>query len=177
MSQTDEWIEIKLSSHDLLKCIEFTNLHIEECKLRGAKEIYGKHTEELGKQMILQGYLGECAVGLYFDYATEYKIYNPQIPDVLGYEVRTVKHNYAILITHKARDLNVNYICVSLNREKMIATIKGWSDLTRTFRQSNWQTGLKWHTPCFGMPQDQLWPIDTLPATPELIAYQTMVYA
>ena len=176
MSTTDEQCEIKLSNYDLIKCIEFTHMHIEECKKRGAKHIYGNHTDKEGEQIILQGYLGECAVGLYFNYGIKYKTYNPHIPDVLGYEVRTVKYSNAILITHK-QDLDANYICVSLNFNKMVATLKGWSSLRRTFISSNWREGPKWHTPCYGMHENQLWPINTLPATAELIAHQIEVYA
>jgi hypothetical protein len=92
--------ENKIIKHDLRKCIAFTNMHENECKARGAKHIYGNHTEQEGRNMITQGYLGECAVGLYFDYSTVYKTYEKSIPDVLGYEVRTVKYSNAILITH-----------------------------------------------------------------------------
>jgi hypothetical protein len=173
---TDEQPEIKLSNHDLRKCISFTNMYENERKERGAQEIYGNHTDKESRKMILQGYLGECAVGLYFDYSIVYKTYNKKIADVLGYEVRTVKHSNAILITHD-EDLDADYICVSINFKTMMATLKGWSSLQRTFIKSNWQDGPKWHTPCYGMPESQLWPMDTLLATPELIAHQQTVYA
>ena len=151
-------------------------MHENECKARGAKHIYGNHTEQEGRDMITQGYLGECAVGLYFDYSPVYKTYDKSIPDVLGYEVRTVKYSNAILITHD-QDLDADYICVSLDFKTMTATLKGWSSLQRTFIESNWRDGPKWHTPCYGMPESQLWPMETLLATPELIAHQQTVYA
>jgi hypothetical protein len=151
-------------------------MYENERKERGAQEIYGNHTDKESRKMILQGYLGECAVGLYFDYSIVYKTYNKKIADVLGYEVRTVKHSNAILITHD-EDLDADYICVSINFKTMMATLKGWSSLQRTFIKSNWQDGPKWHTPCYGMPESQLWPMDTLLATPELIAHQQTVYA
>ena len=90
--------------------------------------------------------------------------------DILGYEVRSVYYSKAILITHPDDKLG-NYILVSINKNEMVATLKGWSPLYRcNLWQSNWQTN--WRYPCFGMPESQLWSMDTLIATPELLDHQ-----
>jgi hypothetical protein len=88
---------------------------------------------------VLQGYLGEQAVANYFKYETVYKPYNKSEYDILGYEVRTVYYSKAILITHP-EDKPGNYILVSINKNEMVATLKGWSDLERcNLWQSNWK--------------------------------------
>jgi hypothetical protein len=162
-----DWVQIKLSGHDLTKCFSFTDLHLQSCEERGAKHRYGNHDAAQSRKIIVEGYLGERAVGLYFDYSTVYKPYNSQIPDVLGYEVRTVDADHKRLLTHK-QDLDAMYISVAVSYQTMIATIRGWTNLDRTLIGSNWQEGPQWHTPCYAMPTNQLWPINTLPATPEL---------
>ena len=176
MSQIDEQPTIKLSQHDLDKCLEFTDLYTKACKARNAQQKHGNFSVQKKHQQTLQGYLGERAVGLYFDYSTKYKPYNRTIADVLGYEVRTVKHGNKLLLTY-SDDLDANYINVSINYETMTATLQGWSTLQRTFTKTNWLDGPQWHTPCYGMHENQLWPMHTLPATPELIAHQIKVYA
>jgi hypothetical protein len=140
-----------------------------EAENRNAKHLHQMPTTESWAN-ILQGFLGERAVGKYFGYETTYQTYDQKQYDVLGYEVRTVKYDYAILITHKTDKKGI-YICVSLNQKNLEATLKGWSSLYRcNARQTNWRSD--WRSPCFGMPQEQLWPIDTLPATAELLHYQ-----
>jgi hypothetical protein len=64
------------------------------------------------------------------------------------------------------------YILVTIEQQTLLATIRGYSTLWRcNERKSNWDASLRW--PCYAMPQNQLWPIDMLPATDELIKHQT----
>ena len=177
MSQTDKQPTIKLSQHDLNKCIGFTDLYFADVDKYNRQQKYGFKSRSEKYQDVLQGYLGERAAGKFLNYETVWTPYDPKQYDVLGYEIRTVKYNFAILITHPDDKPGI-YICVSMNKNTMIASFKGWSSRKRcNARLSNWQNNINWHTPCFGMPEDQLWPMDTLPATTELIAHQAMVYA
>ena len=175
MLLTNNQPQIKLTQHDLDKCVQFTDLYFADVDKYNRQQKYGFKSRSEKFDDVLQGYQGERAVGKYFDYETVWTPYDPKQYDVLGYEVRTVKYNYAILITHP-EDKPGMYICVSLNKNTMVAALKGWSSRKRcNARPSNWQNKINWHTPCFGMPQEQLWPMDTLLATPELIAHQKMV--
>ena len=165
---------INLTDTDFDHCVQLTKTHLATCKQRGAKQAYN-HPENLDFEHVLQGYLGEQAVANYFKYETVYKPYNKSEYDILGYEVRTVYYSKAILITHP-EDKPGNYILVSINKNEMVATLKGWSDLERcNLWQLNWK--YKWREPCFGMDELQLWPMDMLPATPELIAHQMRLAA
>ncbi len=165
-------MQIKLDNYDYADCVKFTNQFFADVDRYNRQQKYGYKTRPEKIADVLQGYLGERAVGKYFDYETEWSPYDPKQYDVLGYEVRTVKYNYAILITHPDDKPGI-YICVSLNHDTMVATLKGWSTRKRcNARSGNWQNKPNWHTPCFGMPEEQLWPIDTLPATAELLTHQ-----
>ena len=175
--------EVKLCKHDIDTCIEFTKLHIEEVKNRGLKNKFELQKSDSDFQIILQGYLGERAVGLYFDYSTMFVPYSTlpkaeQPADVLGYEVRTVKYKDAQLIT-RIGDKVCEYICVSIPTGTTTATIKGWSGYERTLTQANWDRTLNWQGArrCYSMLETDLWPMEMLPATPELIAHQQTVYA
>jgi len=170
-------MEIKLNDHDYAQCSEFTDLYFAEVDRNNMQQKYGHKSRSEKIVDVLQGYLGERAVGKYLNYETVWKPFNPAEYDVLGYEVRTVKYQDAILITHHD-DKPGRYICVSLNWDTLIATLKGYSSRKRcNDRSGNWIDKPNWHTPCFGMPEDQLWPIDMLPATDELIAHQQSMVA
>ena len=165
-------MQIELTDTDFERCVDFTEQQLKNGKQRNAVNKYGM-PDNLNFEYTLQGYLGEQAVAHYFDYEMVYKPYDKRQYDILGYEVRSVYYSKAILITHPDDKLG-NYILVSINKNEMVATLKGWSPLYRcNLWQSNWQTN--WRYPCFGMPENELWPINTLPATPELIAHQKQV--
>lgn len=162
-------MQIELTDTDFERCVDFANRHQNEVKQRNAKLQYDQPSN-LTFEHSLQGYLGEQAVAHYFDYDFVYVPYDKRQYDILGYEVRSVYYSKAILITHPEDKLG-NYILVSINKNEMVATLKGWSPLYRcNLWQSNWQTN--WRYPCFGMPESQLWSMDTLIATPELLEHQ-----
>ena len=127
----------------------------------------------------LQGVLGEITVAKYFDYEFKYLGYDPKRSDVLGYQVRSTYYSNGCLLTHPVKTVENpggdnlgRYILVTIDQMTLKATLRGYSTLTRcNQRKSNWNTANRW--PCFFMPQNQLWPIDMLPATDELIKHQT----
>jgi hypothetical protein len=166
----------ELTFDDFEKCIKFTKKDMDWCSQNNAKTKYGQAPDLATRfNNTLQGYLGEEALAKYFDYETVYKPYDKTAYDVLGYEVRTVSYDYAIMPTHHD-DKPAMYVCVSFNKQTYVATLKGWSELSRcNARIKNWRD--TWRFPCFGMPEIELWPMSTLPATPELIAHQKQVYA
>ncbi len=170
MSQIEQ-PTIQLTYHDLFMCTQYTKLHMQECIDNNAKSKYGQSNEmPIIFRDTLQGYLGEQALAKYLNYKTVYKRYDKTANDVLGYEVRTVKYKYAILITHND-DKPGFYVCVSFDADKNTATLKGWSDLDRcNARTDNWRDDWKW--PCFGMPEEQLLPMSDLPQTKELVAHR-----
>ena len=169
-------MEIKLTDADFDHCVKLTETHLLESKNRGASNQYGM-PKNLDFEYTLQGYLGEQAVANYFNYQTVYRKYKKSDNDVLGYEVRTVYYSNGILITHPIpEDKPGIYNLVSIDKNEMVASLKGWSDIERcNERLENWRAD--WRYPCFGMPQDQLWPIDTLPATDELLQHQNRLAA
>ena len=126
----------------------------------------------------LKGVLGEIAVAEYFDYDFKYLGYDPKRSDVLGYQVRSTYYENGCLLTHPIKtvtnpggDNAGRYILVTIDQLTLQATLRGYSTLTRcNERKSNWNTANRW--PCYFMPQNQLWPIDMLPATPELLDHQ-----
>ena len=168
---------IQLTQDDYKNCFIIMGLIQLDIKNRNAKITY---TAEplLAEARSLCGLLGEQAVANYFDYPNVYKQYDPKAHDILGYEVRATYHENGCLLTHAPDDQNYGdkpgrYIFVTVDQKTFTATIRGYSTLTRcTERTDNFQTG--WRYPCFAMPQNQLWPIDMLPATDELIAHQTV---
>lgn len=124
-----------------------------------------------------KGVLGELAVAEYFDFDFHYLGYDPKRSDVLGYQVRSTYYDNGCLLTHPVKtpknpggDNSGRYILVTINQLAQEATLRGYSTLYRcNLRASNWNTKNRW--PCFFMPQEQLWPIDMLPATQELLTY------
>ena len=166
---------IQLTEDDYKNCFVIMGLVQNDIKNRNAKITY---TAEplLAEARQFCGLLGEQAVANYFDYLNVYKQYDFEAYDVLGYEVRATYHENGCLLTHAPDDQNYGdkpgrYIFVTINQKTLMATIRGYSTLSRcNARTDNFQTG--WRYPCFAMPQNQLWPIDMLPATAELIAHQ-----
>jgi hypothetical protein len=134
--------------------------------------------EELVYAESLKGVLGEIAVAEYFNYDLHYLGYDPKRSDVLGYQVRTTYWPDGNLLTHPVKtptnpggDNPGRYILVTIDQLTLEATLRGYSTLTRcNERKSNWNTKNRW--PCYFMPQNQLWPMDMLPATQELLDHQ-----
>ena len=168
---------IELTDNDLKVCTEFVRLHVEEVKKYNLGTTYGLqcNATELF-QIRLQGYLGERAVGKYFDYETQFVPYS-SLPkqdrpaDVLGYEVRTVKYESALLLTHHD-DKQCMYICVSIPSNTMTATLKGWSHLNDTLQTKYWRKFYSHRDGCYSVPEENLYQMDCLPETPELIAHR-----
>ena len=175
--QTNEFSQpiIQLTEDDYKNCYVIMGLIQLDVKTRNAKITY---TAEplLAEARSLCGLLGEQAVANYFGCPNVYKPYDPQAHDILGYEVRATYHENGCLLTHEPDDKNYGdkpgrYIFVTINQKTLTATIRGYSTLTRcNERADNYQTG--WRYPCFAMPQNQLWPIDMLPATDELLEFR-----
>ena len=170
-----EIVTIQLTADDVQDCTNFASELERSCRENNRKQKYGLFSKEQKFQHSLQGYLGERAVGKYFDYETVFTPFDKTIPDVLGYEVRTVKYANAILITHPddTKYFIADYICVSLNHATMLATLKGWSGIKRCNVPTYWIDQPNWHTACYGMHESMLYDIQTLPATKELIVHQT----
>ena len=166
---------IQLTQDDYKNCFIIMGLIQLELQNRNAKTTYDANPL-LAEARSLCGLLGEQAVANYFDYPNVYKQYDPKAHDILGYEVRATYHENGCLLTHAQDDQNYGdkpgrYIFVTVDQKILTATIRGYSTLTRcNERTDNYQTG--WRYPCFAMPQNQLWPIDMLPATDELIQHQ-----
>ena len=167
-------MQIELTDTDFDRCVNITDKRQQESKAAKHQTKYDQPMN-LTFEHTLQGVLGEQAVAHYFDYEYKHMPYNKNAHDILGYEVRTTYYCNGSLITHP-EDKLANYILVTIDKNEMIATLKGWSPLYRcNLWQSNWQT--KWRYPCFGMPEAQLWPMDTLIATPELLEHQNRLDA
>lgn len=171
-----EAVTIQLTAEDVQDCTDFAKELERTCFENGYKQKYGQFSKEQKFKHSLQGYLGERAVGKYFNYETVYTPYNLTIPDVLGYEVRTVKYANAILITHPddTKYFIADYICVSLNHATMLATLKRLVRDKAMQRAELLDRSSGWHTACYGMHESLLYDIQTLPATKELIAHQSL---
>ena len=170
---------IQLTQADYDNCVEIVNLQIEagkELNFRNSK--YDMNPQET-YEVSFCGALGEQTVANYFKYDYSYLGYNAERNDVLGYEVRATYYETGRLLTHppepRAHDFKGDkpgrYILVTIKRHIYEATIRGYSKLSRcNTRLANWDSSLRW--PCFAMPQSQLWPIDTLQASNEIINHQ-----
>lgn len=166
-------MQIRLNDDDFERCVDFANRQQNVATKNNYRTKYDQ-SNSLTFEQTLQGNLGEQAVAHYFNYKYVYQPYDKNRYDVLGYEVRTTYWQNGCLLTHP---INVDgdkpgiYILVTVDKNEFTATIRGWSDIARcNERKSNWQQ--TWRYPCFATPQNQLWPIEMLPATAELIAHQ-----
>jgi hypothetical protein len=174
-------VHIKLSDIDFDRCVDFAHRQQNEALQNNYKTKYEQHTG-LTFEQTLQGNLGEQAIAHYFNYEYVYEPYDKTRYDVLGYEVRTTYWVNGCLLTHPVIELQNRpgvyqddkpgmYILVTIDKNEFTATIRGWRDIADCNAMTqNWQTG--WRYPCFATPQNQLWPIDTLPATKELLTHQ-----
>jgi len=171
---------IQLTQDDYINCIGITALTLKVSEQLNFKNSKYDMNPEQTYAVNLCGALGEQAVANYFDYDYSYLGYDPRRNDVLGYEVRATYWPNGRLLTHpieqRAHDIGGDkpgrYILVTIEQQTLLATIRGYSTLWRcNERKSNWDASLRW--PCYAMPQNQLWPIDMLPATDELIKHQT----
>ena len=164
---------VQLDDLDVARCKEIVKQKVAYCETHKQQHKYAQVVKLHEPNYC--GALGEQAVAHYFDFDYKYRDYNVNLYDVLGYEVRTTYRFNGRLLTH-ADDKNARYIFVTVDKITLCATIRGYSPLSRcNERQSNWDDTLP--DPCFAMQQNQLWPIDTLPATPELIAHQAKLAA
>jgi len=177
---------IKLSDDDFDKCVRMTEKKQDENMRAKHQTKYGQPIG-LAFEQGLQGYLGEQAVAHYFDFDLQYTKYDKKKYDILGYEVRTTYWHNGGLLTHPVIEIVDRpgtyvddkpgiYILVTIDKNELVATIHGWRDIADCNAVvSHWDTSMRW--PCFKTPQDQLWPIDTLPATDELVAHQQSTVA
>ena len=167
---------IQLTQDNYKNCLIISGLIQLEVENRKAKTTYDANPL-LSEAIKFCGLLGEQAVANYFDYVNVYRPYSFRSNDVLGYEVRATYHENGCLLTHALDDKHYGdkpgrYILVTIDQLTQEATLRGFSTLKRcNERKDNYQTS--WRYPCFAMPQNQLWPIDMLPATDELIKHQT----
>jgi hypothetical protein len=171
---------IQLTQDDYNNCLKIVDLMLEASERLNFKNSKYNMNPKQAYAVSFCGVLGEQAVAKYFDYDYSYLGYDPKRNDVLGYEVRATYYPTGRLLTHPVEQRNHDiggdkpgrYILVTIEQNILRATIRGYSTLWRcNERKSNWDTSLRW--PCFAMPQNQLWPIDMLPATDELIKHQT----
>lgn len=170
---------IQLTQADYDNCVEIVDKQILDGKQRNFKNSKYDMNPQETYEVSFCGALGEQAVAKYFEYDYSHLGYDSNRNDVLGYEVRATYHDNGRLLTHPPEprshdfkgDKPGRYILVTIKRHIYEATIRGYSTLTRcNERQSNWDTSLRW--PCFAMPQSQLWPIEMLPASNELINHK-----
>lgn len=170
---------IQLTQADYDNCVEIVDKQILDGKQRNFRNSKYDMNPQETYDVSFCGALGEQTVANYFKYDYSYLGYNADRSDVLGYEVRATYHENGRLLTHppepRAHDFKGDkpgrYILVTIKRHIYEATIRGYSTLSRcNERQSNWDSSLRW--PCFAMPQAQLWPIEMLPATNELINHK-----
>ena len=175
---------IQLSQADYENCLKITDLIIIEGKELEFQNTKYKMHPDMSYAITFCGVLGEQAVANYFDYNYNYTPYDAYRADVLGYQVRATYYGDGHLLTHPVKtaanpggDNPGRYISLTIEQNKLKVTIRGYSTLARcNERSDNWRTefnGKALRYPCFFMPQNQLWPIDMLPATDELIAHQT----
>ena len=171
---------IQLTQDDYENCLKIVDLTLKVGEQLNFKNSKYDMNPEQAYAVSFCGALGEQAVANYFDFDYSYLGYDPKRNDVLGYEVRATYYEAGRLLTHPVEqrshdvggDKPGRYILVTIEQNILRATIRGYSTLWRcNERASNWDTALRW--PCFAMPQSQLWPIDMLPATDELIRHQT----
>ena len=174
-------MQISLTDTDFERCADFARRQQDEAMRNKYKTKYEQHTG-LTFEQTLQGNLGEQAVAHYFDYEYVYQPYNKARYDILGYEVRTTYWPNGCLLTHPVIEVPGRpgiyqddkpgmYILVTVDKNEFVATIRGWRNIADCNAMTqNWQTG--WRYPCFATPQSQLWPLDTLPATTELLTHQ-----
>ena len=169
---------IQLTQDDYENCLQITAKALQVSKdLNFKNSKYGMNPDK-AHVPILCGVLGEQAIANYFGFTYSYLGYNPENNDVLGYEVRSTYLGTGRLFTHPVKTPNDRrgdkpgrYILVTVDQKTLAATIRGYSTLTRcNERQSNWDNELP--SPCFAMPQSQLWPIDMLPENEELAAFR-----
>ena len=170
---------IQLTQADYDNCVEIVDLQIQDGKQRNFRNSKYDMNPQETYDVSFCGALGEQTIAKYFDYEYKYLGYDADRSDVLGYEVRATYHQNGRLLTHppepRAHDFKGDkpgrYILVTIKRHIYEATIRGYSKLSRcNERLGNWDSSLRW--PCFAMPQAQLWPIDTLQATNELINHR-----
>ena len=178
--------KINLTDDDFDKCVQMTHEFQDETMRSRHQTKYGQPIS-LAFEQTLQGYLGEQAVAHYFNFDLQYTKYDKKKYDILGYEVRTTYWHKGCLLTHPViervdkpgtyfDDKPGIYILVTIDKNTLNATIHGWRDIADCNAvKSHWDTTMRW--PCFKTPQNELWPIDMLPATLELIAHQAKLAA
>lgn len=166
---------IQLTQADYENCVKIIELKEEAAQKRKAAHRF-EASELLSVAINLCGALGEQAISNYFGCPYVFTAYDPNAYDVLGYEVRATYYENGCLLTHAADDKNYGdkpgrYIFVTIDQKTLSATIRGYSTLTRcNERAGNYQNS--WRYPCYAMPQNQLWPINMLPASDELLAFR-----
>ena len=173
---------IQLTQNDYDNCVNVSELMQATSKQLNHKDGKWGITAQESWEAQFCGALGEQTIANYFDYDYSYLGYDANRSDVLGYQIRATYHGNGSLITHPIKtstnpggDNAGRYILVTIDKSYS-ATIRGYSSLTRcNKRTENWTTkingcAVRW--PAYFMPQTQLWPIEMLPATDELINHQ-----
>jgi hypothetical protein len=110
----------------------------------------------------LTGCYGEQALAAYLGVEWGFRPYDITANDVAGYEVRATYRANGRLLTH-AEDKNGLYILAIIDRDTLTVNLAGWSNLKRCNTRGRWD--IKMPTPCYAMAQEELWPMEMLPAT------------
>lgn len=123
---------------------------------------------------VLQGFTVEAAWAQYNNAPYVFRPYEPLGDDVLGYQLRSTKHDDGHLITYE-RDANAIYILGICNDICTTVKFVGWSTKKRANIPSHRQThlnGYKLHEAAYCTSQQELWSFDLMPATGYLVEHR-----
>ena len=138
-----------------------------------SKPFYTKNGVRIGGTADhIKGGVAEYGFGLMFGYKHFWQPYNPEAKDVLGYEIRSTFCTTGHLVT-RLKDHNGLYVFCVVDKDYWWIDIYGW----RTLKQTKPNLSrVAWDTTIYATPQAELWPLELLPATAELLLHRsTMV--
>ena len=87
--------------------------------------------------------------------------------DVAGYQVKGTAHAGGWMNTRDDMPSGIYIGCLALSGEPV--QILGWSTSRKMRQKMYWNDNPKMKRPCYSMPPDQMYDIETLPATAQLI--------
>ena len=153
---------IELSDQDFAIVQSETMAALKEWELK--KPVYGRTHAENTRI----GYMSEMAVAYFL--GVPYKLERDRTTDdgdVAGYQVKGTAHAGGWMNTRDDMPTGIYIGCRIIDTETV--ELLGWSTSRLMRRELYWNDDPKMKRPCYSMTPDQMYDIQTLPATKQLI--------
>ena len=165
-----EW-QYSLTPDEVVQAVAYAKQQTSDAAARGGK--HKPRGTNWTEERVVTGFKAEIALAALLGVTYAYRPYSQLDTDVAGYEIRATLHNAGWLTTYHD-DKRAIYILATINAHTNVVRFRGWQPLYLMNTNENYcSPDSKLLQPCYSRPQHELWPMDMLPETNELMQHRT----